>query len=220
MTHMQRTRIKICGITRAEDARAAASAGADAIGMVFYARAGRNISIDRAREIIAVLPPFVTPVGLFVDAEPDEILDTAMQLGLRTVQLNGSETPSHVAELEGLRVLKAVRVNRETFARALQTWQADRPANLIGIVLEPDHTAHAGGSGVANDWTTIHDALRDSAPTIPIIAAGGLTPQSVADVVRAIRPYAVDVSSGVESTLGMKSEEKIDAFIQAVREAQ
>src|SRR3954463_12623995 len=108
-----RTRVKICSITRPEDAVAAADAGADAIGMIFYDKAPRNISIARAAEIVAVIPPFVTIVGVFVNATTDEIRSTAASVGLDMVQLNGDETPEFVSDLEGLRVIKAVRVVRD-----------------------------------------------------------------------------------------------------------
>ena len=216
---MHRTRVKICGVTRPEDAVAAARAGADAIGMIFYPPAPRNISLDRARAILAALPPFVTPVGVFVNALAEELLDTAAQLGLRTVQLNGEESPDNVAELEGLQVIKAIRVGRSA-ADELQRWRTSRPGNLIGFVLEPAGTGQHGGSGVANDWAAIKAAQDAGAfrDLPPLIAAGGLTTATVAEVVRTIQPWAVDVSSGVEESLGVKSPQKIEAFIRAARE--
>ena len=221
MPAMHRTRIKICGVTRAEDAAAAAAAGADAIGMIFHPPAPRNISVDRARQIVAALPPFVTPVGVFVDAASEEVLDTAAQLGLRTVQLNGDQAADDVAELEGLSVIKAIRVSRATLRDELAKWKRKRPANLAAFVMEPANTGQAGGSGVANDWSAIADEI--AAGTFkdlpPIIAAGGLKPETVAEVVKAIRPFAVDVSSGVEQSLGVKSREKIHQFVAAVRQA-
>lgn len=221
MPAMHRTRIKICGVTRAEDAAAAAAAGADAIGMIFHPPAPRNISVDRARQIVAALPPFVTPVGVFVDAASEEVLDTAAQLGLRTVQLNGDQAADDVAELEGLSVIKAIRVSRATLRDELAKWKRERPVNLAAFVMEPANTGHAGGSGVANDWSAIADEI--AAGTFkdlpPIIAAGGLKPETVAEVVKTIRPFAVDVSSGVEQSLGVKSREKIHQFVAAVRQA-
>jgi phosphoribosylanthranilate isomerase len=218
---MRRVRVKICGVTRAEDAAAAALADADAIGMIFYPPAPRNISLDRARAVLSVLPPFVTPVGVFVDAQADEILDTAAQLGLRTVQLNGEQSPEDVAELEGLSVIKAVRVSPETLSHELSRWRK-APPNLVGLVMEPAGTGQAGGSGVANDWSAIRAAIDagEFKELPPLIAAGGLTPESVGQVVRLIRPFAVDVSSGVEESLGIKSHQKIEQFIQAVHGAE
>ncbi len=221
---MHRTRVKICGITRPEDAAAAAVAGADAIGMVFYAPAPRNISIERAKEILDVLPPFVSPVGLFVDAPADEIRRIADELHLGHVQLHGQEPPERVAELRGLQVIKAMRVDAQ-FGETLAAWRRASAeldlTNLRGIVLETGGTRQAGGTGVANDWTAVlrHRDAGAFEGLPPLIAAGGLTPQTVGDVVRNLRPWAVDVSSGVESAKGLKSVEKIQQFVQAVREA-
>jgi phosphoribosylanthranilate isomerase len=220
-----RTRIKICGICRPEDGVLAARAGADAIGMVFHDAARRRIDTDRARAIIAALPPFVTPVGLFVDAAADVILRTARELGLRHVQLHGDERPADVRALEPLSVIKAVRVERGSFVTMLDDWRSAIRSlglsNLAGFVLETANTGQPGGTGIANDWQTVREAQLAGAFTglPPLVAAGGLTPASVGAVVRTIRPYAVDVSSGVEASLGCKSDEKIRAFVQAVREA-
>ena len=209
---------------RPADAAAAAAAGADAIGMVFYAKAPRNISIERAKEIFSILPPFVSAVGIFVDAEARYILDVANTLGLRHVQLNGHESPERVIELRGLHAIKAVRVD-ERLSDTLATWRRATAemnlANLRGIVLETGNTREAGGTGVPNDWSAIQ-RHRDAGAfeALPqLIAAGGLTPETVGDVVRSIRPWAVDVSSGVEISKGVKSVEKIQAFVRAVREA-
>src|SRR5438067_1641236 len=121
---MPRTRVKICGVMSPEDALTAARLGADAIGMVIYPQAKRCISPERARQILRVLPPFITPVGLFVDEPPQNILDTAAALNLRHVQLHGDESPDEVAELAGLTVIKAIRVARETISAELSKWRA------------------------------------------------------------------------------------------------
>ena len=222
---MSRTRIKICGITRPQDALAAAEHGADAIGLVFHGPAPRNLSAKQAREILAVLPPFVTPVGLFVDQPPQVVLDTAAELNLRTVQLHGDEQPDEIAELSGLTVIKAVRIERDRIRGTLDRWRAalalDELRNLRGIVLETGGTKEAGGTGVANDWALVRE-LKDAGAfdELPsIIAAGGLRPETVAAVVRDLRPWAVDVSSGVEAVPGQKSPEKLEAFVRSVREA-
>ena len=207
-----------------EDARAAASAGADAIGMIFHAPAPRNISVERAREIVAALPPFVTPVGVFVDAGADQIMEMAAAVGVGTVQLNGSETFDFVAKLS-LRVIKAIRVDSRTIPYELDLWRRSiavlKIDNLVGLVLEPSGTGQAGGSGVANDWKTVRRLIDKGSfnGLPPLIAAGGLTPENVADVIRSIHPSAVDVSSGVEESKGIKSADKIAAFIDAVRSA-
>ncbi len=215
---MRRTRIKFCGVTRPADAVAAAEAGADAIGLIFYPRSDRAVSIDPAREIVAALPPFVTPVGLFVNAPASEVIDVAGRLGLRTVQLHGDESPEVVASLPGLRVIKAVRADRAGLSSALARW---RGVPLAGLLLETAHGTEPGGTGIANDWTALRAAresgLFEGLP--PLIAAGGLTVESVGEVVRQLRPFAVDVSTGIERVRGFKSPGKMDAFADAVREA-
>lgn len=211
-------------MTRPQDAVAAARAGADAIGLVFYAAARRRVTVDRAREIIDVLPPFVTPVGLFVDSAPSEILEVARHLGIRQVQLHGHEAPELVAALNELTVLKAVRVTRDGLTPTLQRWRSAihelRLHHLKGLLLETASTTAPGGTGVENDWDTIAEFQRagafDGLP--PIIAAGGLRPENVGDVVRRLRPWAVDVSSGVEESSGAKSQQKLTAFAQAVHD--
>jgi phosphoribosylanthranilate isomerase len=210
---------------RAEDAAAAAAAGAHAIGLVFHSWSGRCVSLDVARKIIAALPPLVTPVGLFVDSSASEILNTVSTLGLRTVQLHGAETPELVAQLERLTILKAVRADRRTLASSLELWrQAHRelpPGRFAGILLETAATCDPGGTGVENDWAFLESAVRDNlfAGLPPVIVAGGLTPTNVGDVVRRLRPYAVDVSSGIEETRGIKSVAKMRAFTDAVADA-
>ncbi|MEO6437235.1 MAG: phosphoribosylanthranilate isomerase [Tepidisphaeraceae bacterium] len=227
---MSRVRVKICGVMRPEDAVAACRLGADAVGIVLHTASARNVPVDRARRTIEAMSPFVTPVGVFVDAPAQEILDIAAMLGLRTVQLNGEQTPAEVEELHGLAVIQAIRVTRGQLAAKLEPWRRAVAANtlphLIALVMEPGGepggTKQPGGTGVANDWDEVIDAQRSKAfdGLPPLIAAGGLKPETVAEVVRRVRPYAVDVSSGVEASLGMKSEEKLRGFIDAVREAE
>jgi phosphoribosylanthranilate isomerase len=202
----------------------AARVGADAIGMVFHPPSPRNVSMEQAEAILSTLPPFVTPVGLFVDAAPAAVMEIVRRLGLRHVQLNGRETPETVAEIRAI-VIKAVRVDPQSFGTELATWLEARGrlglSHLHGLVLETAGTQAPGGTGIANDWATVK-RLRDQGAfdgLPPLIAAGGLTPDSVADVVRDIRPWAVDVSSGVELIRGQKSEELVRAFVAAVREA-
>lgn len=220
---VHRTRVKICGVGHVEDALVAARAGADAIGMIFYTPAKRNVALERAGEIVKELPPFVTPVGLFVDETIDRIREVARSVGLRHVQLHGHEPPELIAELREFTILKAIRVQSETFGSELEMWRNQirklRLAHLQGLVLETAGTT--GGSGVANDWETInrHRQRGDLIGLPHLIAAGGLSPESVGRVVRELRPWAVDVSSGVEETPGRKSPQRIEAFIRAVRSA-
>lgn len=216
---MRRTRVKICGVMRPEDAAAACACGADAIGMIFHPPSPRNISLDRARLVIEQVAPFVTPVGVFVDSSAEQVTEVANALGLRVVQLSGKETPDNVAALRPLRVIKAIRVLRRQLRAALQPWHDVE--NLIGLVMEPGTTDQPGGTGVANDWDEVIAAQRTGAfaNLPPLIAAGGLRPESVAEVVRTVQPFAVDVSSGVERERGVKSEEKLELFIRNVRAA-
>jgi phosphoribosylanthranilate isomerase len=211
---MRRTRVKICGITRPKDAAAAAEAGADSIGMVLHAPSKRLIGLEQAGQIMAALGPFVSAVGLFVDAPADVIHTAAADLGLSAVQLHGHESLEFVETLHPLPVIKVIHVEAATLAGELRQWTAGRPQNLIGLLLD---TAAAGGSGVANDW----DAISKQRLDFPWIAAGGLTPSTVGDIVRRLRPWAVDVSTGVEDpgAPGEKSPELIRKFIAAVRDA-
>jgi len=223
---MTRTRVKICGITCVDDALLAVRAGADAIGMVFQPGARRFVGDAVARDILQALPAFVTPVGLFVDVPVEIVREKARLLGLRHIQLHGSESPEVVAQLSPLVVLKAVRVVNGELVDTLGLWKDAitrlKLTNLRGIILETASTTHAGGTGIANDWPTVADAQQRDAFTglPPLIAAGGLRPENVADVIRLIRPFAVDVSSGVEASPGRKSPEHIQAFMRAVAEAE
>jgi phosphoribosylanthranilate isomerase len=213
------TRIKICGITRPDDAILAARHGADAIGVICYPKARRHVPVDRAQAILHALPAFVSPVALFVDQDVEEIRETAHRLRVRHVQLHGHETPEMVAALREFTVLKALRAHRETLAAELDLWREAAASldlsNLHAFVMETPSAA-SGGAGIENDWPAIatlqqQGAFRDLPP---IIAAGGLTPDNVAAVIRQLHPYAVDVSSGVEEQFGHKSEAKVRAFCE------
>ncbi len=209
---MRRTRIKFCGITRPADAVAAAEAGADAIGLIFYDKSPRGVSIDRAREILRALPPMVVPVGLFVNTPVAEILQTVQTLNLRTVQLHGDEPAEYLSKLRELTIIKAIRCTPANLAM-MNDWR-----DAAGILLETPNTAEHGGSGIANDWAAVEAVARSAKEHPRLIAAGGLTPEIVADVIRRIRPWAVDVSTGIEESRGIKSAEKMRRFVKAVRE--
>ncbi len=204
----------------------AAMCGADAVGIVLHPPAGRNVALANAMEIIAALPVFVTPVGLFVDSPVEEILDVSAQLGIRHLQLHGRETPEMVAKLPGKAVIKAIRVEQASFSQSLVLWRqaiaGGSIPNLRGIVLETGKTNQAGGSGVENDWELIRQcADRGEFEGLPpVIFAGGLNPKNVGEIVARFRPWAVDVSSGVEKIRGAKSEELVCAFIEAVARAE
>lgn len=201
-----RTRVKICGITRAEDGVAAAAAGADAIGLVFAA-SPRRVDAAQAQAIRTVLPPFVTAVGLFVDADPDDILAVLERVRLDVLQFHGDEPPEACAGF-GLPYIKAIRMREGVDLRA----EAERFADAGALLLDSCVPGKAGGTGQAFDWGRVPRDLGK-----PVILAGGLTPGNVAQAVRTVRPYAVDVSGGVEREKGVKDAGKIAAFIEQVR---
>ena len=213
---MPRTRIKICGIRSPQDALCAARAGVDAIGIILHAQSHRFVDVDTAKAIVHALPPYVTPVGLFVDSSAEHISQSARQIGLQHVQLNGSEPASHAAALPHLIIFKAIRLAAATIENQLSSWTNASP-NVRGLVLETANTSVAGGSGVENDWDAARSAMeRGLFQRLPVIAAGGLRPDNVAQVIRYLRPWAVDVSSGVEEIRGEKSPALIEAFVRAV----
>ena len=204
-----RTRVKICGITRVEDALAATDHGCDAIGLVFYEPSPRNVDIQRAAEIVAALPPFVSVVGLFVDAASSEIEHVLSRVRLDVLQFHGDETPD-ACRRYGLPYMKAVRVRHET--NLLQ--YADQYNDAKALLLDAYLPGVAGGTGLVFDWGLIPNQL-----PIPIVLAGGLNPKNITEAIRQVRPYAVDVSGGVEKTKGIKDADKIAAFMQGVENA-
>jgi len=200
-------RSKICGITRVEDALAAAEAGADAIGLVFYAKSPRAVSVQQAREIIAALPPFVTSVGLFVDASRCELGEILDAVPLDLLQFHGDETPDE-CDHYGRPYIKALRVKPGDDIAA----QVARYANARGVLLDTFVPGIPGGTGEAFDWSLVPAQLSK-----PFILAGGLTAANVAQAIGQLRPFAVDISGGVESAKGIKDAAKIHAFMEAVR---
>lgn len=206
-------------MTCVADALAAADVGADAIGMVLHADSPRRIDRETARQIVEALPPFVTPVGLFVDAPPELVIEMTTDLNLTHVQLHGHEPPSMVASVRGRTIVKAIRVEAGRLREEVSCWR--NVPHLKGLLLDTGGTAQGGGSGIENNWEVIrgHADAGDLRDLPQIILAGGLRPDNVADVVRSLRPWAVDVSSGIESAKGIKSLEKMRAFVEAVREA-
>jgi len=206
---MSAVRSKICGITRVEDALAAAQAGADAIGLVFYAKSPRAVSVQQAREIIAALPPFVTTVGLFVNASRCELNEILEAVPLDLLQFHGDETPE---ACDGYHRpwIKALRVRAGDDLEA----ECKRYARASGILLDTYVAGVPGGTGAAFDWALVPGHLSK-----PIILAGGLNPHNVGAAIAQVRPYAVDVSGGVEQAKGIKDAARIDAFLDAVRRA-
>jgi phosphoribosylanthranilate isomerase len=202
-----RTRIKICGITREEDARAAAQLGADAIGLVFYAPSPRDVGLEQARAIAAAIPPFVTVVGLLVDPTRDQVESVLRGCPINVLQFHGDEAPDFCCSF-GLPYIKAARVRADSdLVQSLSPYHAAQ-----GWLLDAYHDRLYGGSGESFDWRLIP---RDLAR--PVILSGGLTPDNVGAAVRQVRPWAVDVSSGVESAKGIKDAAKIAAFIAGVK---
>ena len=215
---MARTRIKVCGVMRAADAAMACEAGADAVGVIFHPPARRCIDLATAGRIAAAIGPFITPVGVFVNAPVDTILQIAHTLPGLWVQLHGQETPESVRPVveARLRIIKALRVDH-TLKEQIGQWSGIE--GLAGIVLETAGQT-PGGAGIANDWNAIiAHQQRGLFDGLRIILAGGLHPDNVYEVVRSIRPWAVDVSSGTEETLGVKSHAKVHRFVSEVRRA-
>ncbi len=206
MSPTPRTRVKICGITRPEDGVAAAQLGADAIGLVFYPPSPRFVDVETARRIVAALPPFVTVVGLFMNAEPVAVQRVIDRVPLHLLQFHGDEDPDYCASF-GLPYLKAVPMG----ANADVLDYERRFATTAGLLLDSHGGDQMGGSGQGFDWTRIPAKRRK-----PLILAGGLHPDSVAEAIRQVRPYAVDVSSGVESAKGIKDAELMRAFLRGV----
>lgn len=201
-----RTRVKICGITRPQDALAAAQAGADAIGLVFYPASPRAVEIDQAGEIVEALPPFVTTVGLFVDAGEAEIRRILEVIPLDLLQFHGDETPD-ACRRYGRPYLKALRMREQADVIATAKHYHD----AAGLLLDTYKAGQPGGTGERFDWRRIPATLPK-----PIVLAGGLTPENVAEAVLMARPYGVDVSGGVEAQKGIKDVYKIQSFIAEV----
>ena len=201
------TRIKICGITRVEDALAAARSGADALGLVFYAKSPRHVSVRQATQLAATIPPFVTMVGLFVNPSADEVRSTLREAPLDVLQFHGEEEPEFCAQF-GRPYLKAVRVKDGVDLVQCAARYASAQGLLLDAYIEGTH----GGTGASFDWALIPRSL-----PLPVVLSGGLHTGNVADAIRQVRPYAVDVSSGVEAGKGIKDAAKIAAFINEVK---
>ena len=206
---MNRTRVKICGITLVEDAVSAVNAGADAIGLVFYAPSPRAVTIVQAQQIVAAMPPFVSVVGLFVNAKQTEIESVLSKVRLDILQFHGDESASDCQQIN-LPYYKAIRVKAES---NLLQYEAEFKS-AKALLLDTYSDAAVGGTGQVFDWNLIPNNL-----TTPVILAGGLTAENVMQAIRQVRPYAVDVSGGVEATKGIKDAVKIAAFMRGVIDA-
>ena len=208
-------RVKICGITTVEDALVAVEAGADAIGLNFYAQSVRFLSPSQARHIVAALPKGVLKVGLFVNAEPAHIRTVAEHLGLHAIQLHGDEPPQTLSELGGLPILKAFRIGAEGL-KGVRDYlsQCDTPPDMI--LFDAQVPGQYGGTGALADWKL---AAELGAEEHRVILAGGLTAANVAEAIRSVRPRAVDTASGVESSPGRKNPAAVRAFVAAAKQA-
>ncbi len=207
------TAAKICGITRAQDALAAARSGANAIGFVFYAQSPRYVTSASAAAIMQSLPPFVSTVGLFVNATEEDIAQTLSQVRVDLLQFHGDETPAFCRQVSrtcNTPYLRALRVRAGMDLLQYARDYRDAKALLLDAYVEGTH----GGTGATFDWALIPQKL-----PLPVVLSGGLTPDNVAVAIRAVRPWAVDVSSGVEQSQGIKDAAKIAAFMTGVRNA-
>ena len=200
------TKVKICGITNVADGLAAAEAGADMIGLMFYEKSPRHVTMPTAVAIARAIPPFVLKVGVFVNAPEELILRAIGECGLGMVQFHGEETPEFCTQF-GLMSMKAFRVRDADSLHALPHYRTD------AFLLDAYSATGLGGTGETFNWDLAIEAKKFGKP---IFLAGGLTPDNVADAVRKVQPFAVDVSSGVESSPGKKDHAEVRAFIQAV----
>jgi phosphoribosylanthranilate isomerase len=204
-------RVKICGITNVEDALLACELGADAIGLNFYEKSSRCISPFTASKVIAKLPPFVAAIGVFVNWQAAPVASLAKALGLASAQLHGDEPPKLVSDVaRKVSVIKALHVGKGS---AFPPFAKYRGASAF--LLDAPHAGQYGGTGRAADWSLASTAAKSHR----ILLAGGLTPENVAEAILAVRPYAVDVTSGVESKPGKKDPAKLRAFFEAVTRA-
>ncbi|HET9217862.1 MAG TPA: phosphoribosylanthranilate isomerase [Terriglobia bacterium] len=202
------TRVKICGITNPDDARDAVEVGADAIGLNFYERSPRFVKSSQASRIVEAVPAFVSLIGVFVNhPNPEALEDLALSLGLHAVQLHGNESPDYCSLIQRVKVIKAFRVDSNFKADALKNYSTTM------FLLDSGSGAQFGGTGEVFDW----NQARGVNTFGWIVLAGGLTPDNVGDAVTQLRPFAVDVSSGVESAPGKKDYEKMRRFIEEVR---
>jgi phosphoribosylanthranilate isomerase len=201
-----RTRVKICGITNLDDAMTAVECGADAIGFVFWVNSPRFIEPQKAKRIVSEIPPFVTTVGVFVNEPVEGINRLIRSVGFGCVQLHGEETPEECMGLNA-KVIKAVRVSGEKDLEGLDRY------HVSAFILDTFRKDVQGGTGETFDWDIAVKAKKLGA----VILSGGLTPENVVDAIRHVRPYGVDVSSGVEKNPGEKDPEKVRKFIELVR---
>jgi len=203
-------KVKICGITNAPDALAAVEAGADALGFMFYEKSPRHISIPDAARVIRELPPFIMKVGVFVDASEDLVMRAIGDCGLNLLQFHGNESPEYCTQF-GLMSMKALRIRDAESLKALSDYSTD------AFLLDAYVADKLGGTGEKFNW---HLAIEAKKSGKLIFLAGGLTPENVAEAVKRVQPFGVDVSSGVEAQPGKKDRDKVRAFIQAAKSVE
>lgn len=209
-------RVKICGITRAEDARLAAEAGADALGLNFFPRSPRCISVAMAGEICRLLPRSVVRVGVFVNTPAPEIIETFDRLGLDLIQLHGDEPPEYLVQLGGRPVIRAFRLGPQGLSAIARYLARTEALGVLPrmVLVDAYRTGQYGGTGQQADWQALADY--GTLPwKLPLVLAGGLDPDNVADAIRHVKPTAVDTASGVEASPGQKSAERVRRFVSA-----
>jgi len=206
MIRNPQVKVKICGMTRLQDAVLAAEYGATAVGFIFYKKSPRSITMKAAREIIAKLPPFVDTVGVFVNETAQKVNKVADYCGLDIVQLHGDESPAFCRKIHR-RVIKAFRIKDMQSLKLLQKY------SVSGFLLDTFSENAHGGTGKVFDWNLAHPAKKMG----PVILAGGLTARNVRQAIRQVRPYGVDVCSGVEKSPGIKDPEQVRAFLENIR---
>jgi phosphoribosylanthranilate isomerase len=206
MKNISDIKIKICGITNMKDARAASDSGADALGFIFYKDSKRYVAPETAKDIISGLPPFIAKVGVFVNSDLDEILAIKDKTGINVAQLHGDETPEFCMSVP-FKVIKVIRIHDKSDIDQLAQYSDQ------DILFDTYSNIEYGGTGESFNW----EILKDLSLSKHIILSGGLNPDNVLDAVKVVRPYAVDVSSGVESEPGKKDHKKIKKFIEAIK---
>ena len=213
-------RIKICGVTNESDARLAAASGADAVGLNFFPPSPRYLSLPAAQEIARALPAAICKVGVFVNADPDQMLRLADQVGLDLLQLHGDEPAETLRQLSGRRLLRAFRLGPAGTLPVLRYLRRCRDLGCLpeAILVDAFQPGAYGGTGRTADWNAVRE-LAAEVPELPLILAGGLTPDNVAAAIAAVRPTAVDTSSGVEASPGRKAPELVREFVRRAHAA-
>ncbi len=204
---MGNVRVKICGLTRQEDAASAVKAGAWALGFMFYRPSPRFVHPRQARKIIESLPPFITPVGVFVNQSEKQIRQIAKTCHLQTLQFHGDESPAFCRRFKAFRIIKAFRIGERIDIESIQKYR------VSAILLDTFRAGLFGGTGQSFNWRLAR-VLRGF--TLPVILSGGLKAGNIQEAVRCVRPFAVDISSGIEKKPGIKDPRKIKMFFRAL----